>query len=70
MVTQVQHSTLQFQSTMADDQSQTGGTVYVVDDDDAVRDSLGLLFKTVGIDVQLFETGDAFLDAYSTDWRV
>ncbi len=38
------------------------GTVYVVDDDDAVRDSLGLLFRTAGLPVEEFASGADFLD--------
>jgi FixJ family two-component response regulator len=38
--------------------------VYVVDDDRAVRDSLGMLLKSVGIDNQTFESARAFLNAY------
>lgn len=35
--------------------------VYVVDDDDAVRDSLTALLESVGYRVVAFESGDAFL---------
>jgi FixJ family two-component response regulator len=38
-------------------------TVYIVDDDEAVRDSLGLLLKSVGIPNKTFENASAFLDA-------
>jgi two-component system response regulator DctR len=36
-------------------------TVYVVDDDDAVRDSLGMLFRTAGLKVGTFPSAVAFL---------
>jgi len=36
--------------------------VYVVDDDDAVRQSLEFLFKTAGIATRAFESGKAFLE--------
>ena len=36
-------------------------TVYVVDDDDAVRDALGMLFRTAGLNVETYESGLAFL---------
>lgn len=36
-------------------------TVYVVDDDEAVRDSLAMLFRTAGLAVETFESGLAFL---------
>jgi FixJ family two-component response regulator len=38
--------------------------VYLVDDDEAVRDSLGLLFKSVGLECRLFASALEFLDAY------
>jgi two-component system response regulator TtrR len=42
---------------------QTNLNVYVVDDDDAVRRSLGLLLLSHGHAVQTFESGEAFLAA-------
>ncbi len=44
-------------------------TVYVVDDDQAVRDSLGMLLNSMGIECRLFDSGQAFLDAFEDDWR-
>ena len=44
-------------------------TVFIVDDDAAVRDSLNFLLKTVGIESQTFSSGDEFLDAYKPDWE-
>jgi two-component system, LuxR family, response regulator FixJ len=38
--------------------------VYLVDDDEAVRDALGMLFKSVGLDYRLFASALEFLDAY------
>ena len=38
-------------------------TVFVVDDDAAVRDSLRMLLKSVGLPVEVFESGQEFLDA-------
>ncbi|MGE5471532.1 MAG: response regulator transcription factor [Bacteroidota bacterium] len=38
-------------------------TVFVIDDDPAVRDSLALLLEEVGITVEAFASGDAFLAA-------
>ena len=38
------------------------GTVYVIDDDAALRDSLSFLLDAVGFDVRLFETALKFLD--------
>jgi FixJ family two-component response regulator len=43
------------------------GTVFIVDDDDAVRDSLDLLLTAEGFDVSSFESGDAFLEANPGD---
>jgi two-component system response regulator FixJ len=39
----------------------TEATVYVVDDDDAARDSLAFLLKSAKLPVETFESGDAFL---------
>jgi two-component system response regulator FixJ len=36
--------------------------IYVIDDDDAVRQSLEFLLKTAGITVRSFESGQAFLE--------
>lgn len=36
-------------------------TVYVVDDDDAVRDALGMLFRTAGLRVEAFPSAVQFL---------
>ncbi|MFY0311877.1 response regulator transcription factor [Leisingera sp. D0M16] len=40
--------------------------VYLVDDDDAVRDALSLLLRTVGIEVRGFAAPEAFLSALGT----
>ena len=39
-------------------------TVYVVDDDSAVRDSLKLLLESHNLRVRQFDTASAFLDGY------
>ena len=39
------------------------GQVYVVDDEEPIRRSLGLLLKSAGFTVQVFETASAFLAA-------
>jgi two-component system response regulator FixJ len=39
--------------------------IYIVEDDEAVRDSLSLILESVGHQVQAFATADAFLNAYS-----
>jgi FixJ family two-component response regulator len=38
--------------------------VYLVDDDEAVRDSLGLLLESVGLEHEVYASALAFLDAY------
>ncbi|HYW02900.1 MAG TPA: response regulator [Gammaproteobacteria bacterium] len=40
------------------------GTVYVVDDDDAVRDGVSLLLQAFGWPVESFASAGAFLDSY------
>jgi two-component system response regulator FixJ len=45
-----------------------GRRAYVVDDDDAVRRSLGLLLGSAGYAVQVFEAGDTFLKTASAGW--
>ncbi|WP_024511509.1 response regulator FixJ [Bradyrhizobium sp. ARR65] len=39
------------------------GKVYVIDDDEAMRESLDFLLNSAGYDVSLFETGINFLEA-------
>lgn len=40
-----------------------GPTIFVVDDDDAVRDSLRLLLSTLFDDVRVFDSGRQFLES-------
>lgn len=42
-------------------------TVFVIDDDDAVRDSLGMLLRSVDLPVETFDSGIAFLERYKPD---
>ena len=42
-------------------------TVFIIDDDQAVRDSLADLMDSVGIKVQTFANANDFLASYSTD---
>lgn len=44
-------------------------TVYIVDDDAAVRDALGLLLGLRGHRTAFFADAASFLDAYRSDWR-
>ena len=39
------------------------GKIYVIDDDEAMRDSLNFLLDSSGFTVRLFETAQSFLDA-------
>lgn len=43
-------------------------TVFVVDDDEPVRDAIGMLLDTVGIPFQAFASAQEFLDAYDPAW--
>jgi FixJ family two-component response regulator len=42
-------------------------TVFIVDDDEAMRDSLAWLLESNELRVSAFESGEAFLDAYRDD---
>ena len=42
-------------------------TIFIVDDDAAVRDSLKMLLRSVGQAVETFGSGQEFIDAYSED---
>jgi FixJ family two-component response regulator len=44
-------------------------TVYIVDDEPAIRDSLSLMIEQENIAVQTFESAEAFLDAYQPEQR-
>ena len=48
--------------------SEISTQVYVVDDDAAARESLEALLLSAGHDVTTFDSGEAFLEAYSPDW--
>jgi len=43
-------------------------TVFVVDDDPAVRDSLALMLGLAGFQTALFASAEAFLAAHQSDW--
>jgi FixJ family two-component response regulator len=47
----------------------TEPTVFVVDDDQAVLDSLGMLLRSMQIGCQLFNSAQAFIDAYQAGWN-
>jgi RNA polymerase sigma factor (sigma-70 family) len=42
--------------------------VYIVDDDEAMRDSLKWLLESRGLKVELYSSGEAFLGAFSSDF--
>jgi len=42
-------------------------TVFIVDDDEAVRDSLRMLMKSVGLAAECYASAAEFLDAYDPD---
>ncbi|MDO4937839.1 MAG: response regulator transcription factor, partial [Sutterellaceae bacterium] len=44
--------------------SQTLGTVYVVDDDEAVRDSIRWLLEASDYKVELYDSGESFIAKY------
>ncbi len=44
-------------------------TVFVVDDDQAVRESLARLLDSVGLPVQTFACAEEFLEAYDPQWQ-
>lgn len=48
-------------------ESQVPSTIYVVDDDEAVRDSLRWLLEANGYAVQSFASAEAFLESYEPD---
>jgi RNA polymerase sigma factor (sigma-70 family) len=44
------------------------GTVFLIDDDPGVRDSLTLLLSLKGIRTQPFATAESFVDTYRPEW--
>lgn len=43
--------------------------VFVVDDDQAVRDSLALLLKSMSLKARTFESAQSLVDVYDPNWR-
>lgn len=46
------------------DHSVEKGTVFVVDDDEAIRDAIAMLLETMNIDCQTYASADEFLDQF------
>jgi two-component system, LuxR family, response regulator FixJ len=44
-------------------------TVFVIDDDASVRDSINLILSLQGMRTQLFPSAEDFLEAYRPEWR-
>ena len=44
-------------------------TIYIVDDDQSVRDALGLMLSVRGYRTALFADAASFLAGYSQDWH-
>jgi two-component system, LuxR family, response regulator FixJ len=44
-------------------------TVFVIDDDASVRDSINLILSLKGLRTQLFSSAEDFLEAYRPEWR-
>ena len=51
----------------AQSRAEPSGTVYVVDDDEAVRDSLRFLLEASGYSVEAFDSAESFLSGFDTD---
>ena len=53
-----------FSTSFSHEASQTLGTVYVVDDDEAVRDSIRWLLEASDYKVELYDSGESFIAKY------
>ena len=45
----------------------TPSRIYIIEDDDAVRDSLQMMLESIGREVMAFSSADSFLQSYSQD---
>ena len=50
------------------DAVKTLGTVYVVDDDEAIRDSIRWLLEASDYNVELYESGESLIAHYNQVW--
>ena len=48
--------------------SEQDGTVFLIDDDPGIRDSLSLLLALNGIRTQVFANAESFIDTFVADW--
>jgi FixJ family two-component response regulator len=53
---------------MMNDATDSGCTVFIVDDDEAMRDSLALMLGLLGYRAASFASAEAFLAAYQENW--
>jgi len=53
--------------TMNEDTDENG-TVFLIDDDPAIRDSLSLLLSLKGVRTQPFANAESFIETYRPDW--
>jgi FixJ family two-component response regulator len=53
---------------MMDGQMNEDGTVFLIDDDPGVRDSLSLLLSLKGMRTQPFATAESFIETYRPEW--
>jgi two-component system response regulator FixJ len=44
------------------------GKVYIVDDDEAMRDAVGLLMESMDLEYESFASGTEFLESVTADW--
>lgn len=49
--------------------NQLNTTIFIIDDDPAVRDSLSLMLEQDGYSVKTFDCGEAFISAYQPDFH-
>jgi two-component system response regulator FixJ len=54
--------------TMSEDMDDENGTVFLIDDDPGVRDSLSLLLSLKGVRTQPFANAESFIETYRPDW--
>ncbi len=43
-------------------------TIYIIDDEQDVRDALQMLLKSIGLTVEIFSSAGDFLDQYQMEW--